>query len=160
MILGFRIYDPAVGRFLSPDPMLQVVNQYAYASGNPVLFQDPDGLHEVSIADLVVAVALGIISTWLYALAPEVAVIMAIAILIAYLIGRANADGALDSAQAGLSGQATSSSRPSDSASSSSCAPASLTAVPNADPFLGVLVPMQILLALLLLRRRRRTRSQ
>ncbi len=159
MILGFRIYDPAVGRFLSPDPILQVVNQYAYALGNPVLFQDPDGLHEVSIADLVVAVALGIISTWLYALAPEIAVIMAIAILIAYLMGRAFADATLDAAQAGSSGQATSSSQPSDSTSGGSCAPTRLTAVPDADPLLGVLVPLQLVLALLLLRRRRRARS-
>jgi RHS repeat-associated protein len=43
-IFGARIYDPAVGRFLSQDPILGLVNQYAYASGNPVWFVDPDGL--------------------------------------------------------------------------------------------------------------------
>ena len=41
--LGVRLYDPEVGRFLSPDPFYQVVNQYSYAEGNPVLFWDPEG---------------------------------------------------------------------------------------------------------------------
>lgn len=45
MILGARVYDPAVSRFLSPDPVLNLVNQYAYTLGNPVYFQDPDGSH-------------------------------------------------------------------------------------------------------------------
>jgi RHS repeat-associated protein len=44
MILGFRIYDPAIGRFLSPDPIFQIVNQFAYTLGNPVAYQDADGL--------------------------------------------------------------------------------------------------------------------
>ena len=43
MILGVRIYDPLVGRFLSPDPILDVVNQYDYAHGNPIWFSDPTG---------------------------------------------------------------------------------------------------------------------
>ena len=43
MLLGARIYDPAVGRFLSPDPVFQVINGYTYTLGNPVWFWDPDG---------------------------------------------------------------------------------------------------------------------
>jgi RHS repeat-associated protein len=43
MLLGARVYDPAVGRFLSPDPVFQLVNQYTYTLGNPVFFWDPDG---------------------------------------------------------------------------------------------------------------------
>jgi RHS repeat-associated protein len=43
MLLGERIYDPAVGRFLSPDPLFQIVNQFSYTLGNPVWFSDPDG---------------------------------------------------------------------------------------------------------------------
>jgi RHS repeat-associated protein len=48
MILGARIYEPAVGRFLSPDPFLVLTNQYTYTSGNAVLFSDAAGLVEVS----------------------------------------------------------------------------------------------------------------
>jgi len=47
MILGLRIYDPLVGRFLSPDPILDAVNQYDYAHGNPIWFWDPTGAQEV-----------------------------------------------------------------------------------------------------------------
>ncbi|NIW30170.1 MAG: hypothetical protein GWN25_24365, partial [Actinobacteria bacterium] len=43
-VLGARIYDPAVGRFLSQDPLLDSANQYAYTPGNPVWFTDPEGL--------------------------------------------------------------------------------------------------------------------
>jgi RHS repeat-associated protein len=43
LLLGARLYDPDVARFLSPDPVLQLVSQYAYADGNPVWYWDPDG---------------------------------------------------------------------------------------------------------------------
>jgi RHS repeat-associated protein len=43
MLMGARVYDPAAARFLSPDPIFQVVNQYAYTLGNPVWFHDRDG---------------------------------------------------------------------------------------------------------------------
>jgi RHS repeat-associated protein len=43
VLVGERVLDPRAGRFLSPDPVLQVVNQYAYALANPVAFWDPDG---------------------------------------------------------------------------------------------------------------------
>lgn len=47
--LGARMYDPAVGRFLSADPVLDVAdpmqaNGYAYAHNNPVTLSDPTGL--------------------------------------------------------------------------------------------------------------------
>ncbi|MFE9256304.1 RHS repeat domain-containing protein [Streptomyces sp. NPDC006879] len=47
--LGARAYDPALGRFLSVDPMVdqgdsQRMNAYSYANNNPVTFSDPDGL--------------------------------------------------------------------------------------------------------------------
>jgi RHS repeat-associated protein len=44
-----RIYDPTVGRFLSPDPNvqfasdLQTYNRYSYAAGNPLRYTDPTG---------------------------------------------------------------------------------------------------------------------
>jgi hypothetical protein len=37
------MYDPAVGRFLSPDPSFQLVNQYTYTLGNPIWFADAGG---------------------------------------------------------------------------------------------------------------------
>jgi RHS repeat-associated protein len=46
---GARYYDPAIGRFLSVDPMyfseasIHSFNRYAYANNNPYRFVDPDG---------------------------------------------------------------------------------------------------------------------
>ena len=46
---GARWYDPASGRFISPDPVgfvesnLQSFNRYAYANNNPYRYVDPDG---------------------------------------------------------------------------------------------------------------------
>ncbi len=56
LILGARIYDPAVGRFLSPDPVFQLLNQYSYTFGNPVLYWDPDGTQQ-SLAEAEAAYA-------------------------------------------------------------------------------------------------------
>ncbi|WP_374679872.1 RHS repeat domain-containing protein [Hydrocarboniphaga effusa] len=44
-----RVYDPAIGRFLSPDPIiqdpnnLQAYNRYGYVSNNPLTNTDPTG---------------------------------------------------------------------------------------------------------------------
>ena len=44
-----RIYDPVIGRFVSPDPQiqnpydLQSYNRYSYASNNPLIYTDPTG---------------------------------------------------------------------------------------------------------------------
>ncbi|MFJ4846324.1 MULTISPECIES: RHS repeat-associated core domain-containing protein [unclassified Streptomyces] len=48
-ILGARMYDPGLHRFLSPDPLNaqyspQDVNGYSYSANNPVNFSDPTGL--------------------------------------------------------------------------------------------------------------------
>ncbi|MEV7087134.1 polymorphic toxin-type HINT domain-containing protein [Streptomyces sp. NPDC093085] len=47
--LGAREYDPATGRFLSADPVMdltdsQQINGYAYAGNNPLTWSDPTGL--------------------------------------------------------------------------------------------------------------------
>jgi RHS repeat-associated protein len=47
--LGAREYDPATGRFVSADPIVdpmdpQQLNGYAYADNSPATFSDPDGL--------------------------------------------------------------------------------------------------------------------
>ncbi|WP_197288473.1 RHS repeat-associated core domain-containing protein [Nocardia sp. NRRL S-836] len=48
--LGAREYDPATGRFLSDDPIMntanpQQVNGYSYSNNNPVNFSDPSGMY-------------------------------------------------------------------------------------------------------------------
>jgi RHS repeat-associated protein len=47
--MGGRVYDPEIGRFLSPDPYVQFpastqgFNRYAYVSNNPLSYTDPSG---------------------------------------------------------------------------------------------------------------------
>ena len=48
-----RIYDPELGRFLSPDPFVQGAtsqfwNRYSYAFNNPMRFTDPSGYTNIS----------------------------------------------------------------------------------------------------------------
>jgi RHS repeat-associated protein len=48
-ILGARMYDATLGRFLSPDPLTtpfspQTLNAYAYSLNNPIAYSDPTGL--------------------------------------------------------------------------------------------------------------------
>jgi hypothetical protein len=44
-----RVYDPMIGRFLSPDPYVQApessqnFNRYSYALNNPLKYTDPSG---------------------------------------------------------------------------------------------------------------------
>ena len=50
--MGARVYDPQLGRFLTPDPQVtgahpaQAWNRYAYVSNNPLTSTDPDGHEE------------------------------------------------------------------------------------------------------------------
>jgi RHS repeat-associated protein len=50
--MGGRVYDPVIGRFLSPDPVIQApfwsqdLNRYAYAWNNPLSIVDPTGYNE------------------------------------------------------------------------------------------------------------------
>ncbi|MFJ8233564.1 ricin-type beta-trefoil lectin domain protein [Streptomyces sp. NPDC094448] len=51
--LGAREYEPATGRFLSPDPLIDIadpvqMNGYVYGDNNPVTFADPSGLISVA----------------------------------------------------------------------------------------------------------------
>jgi RHS repeat-associated protein len=49
LVMGWRHYDPALGRFLEPDPVVasphdpEAFNRYTYARDNPVNITDPDG---------------------------------------------------------------------------------------------------------------------
>jgi len=58
-----RLYDPLVGRFLSPDPYVQMpdytqnLNRYSYALNNPLRYTDPDG--EFIVAAIIVGAVVG-----------------------------------------------------------------------------------------------------
>jgi hypothetical protein len=47
--MNARLYDPALGRFLSPDPYVQMpdfsqnFNRYSYCLNNPLVYVDQDG---------------------------------------------------------------------------------------------------------------------
>ncbi len=59
---GARYYDPAIGRFLSPDTVLpsltdaQTLNRYSYVRNNPIVYVDPTGHFLDFIGDVVRAV--------------------------------------------------------------------------------------------------------
>jgi len=48
-LLGARPYDPDVGRFLAPDPIDHMLNDFAYTRGNPLRLWDPGGLHATPV---------------------------------------------------------------------------------------------------------------
>ena len=56
-----RIYDPILGRFLSPDPYVQLpdftqnFNRYSYCLNNPMVYTDPSG----EFVHLVIGAAIG-----------------------------------------------------------------------------------------------------
>jgi len=62
--LNARLYDPAVGRMLSPDNFIQDVlnsqsfNRYSYGFNNPLKYSDPDGEFAV-IASMLIGAAVG-----------------------------------------------------------------------------------------------------
>jgi RHS repeat-associated protein len=49
MHLGFRYYDPSLGRFISQDPIGDGDNWYIYAGNDPVNYVDPLGLARVEV---------------------------------------------------------------------------------------------------------------
>ncbi len=64
-----RVYDPLVGRFLSPDPFVQDIsnsqsyNRYSYCFNNPFKYTDPDG--EIALVDDLVLGLIGGTINWL-----------------------------------------------------------------------------------------------
>jgi RHS repeat-associated protein len=170
MELGARIYDPVVGRFLSPDPVLQTVNQYAYTLGNPVWFADPSGRDfESALEGAIVATGLTVATASLFfvtspvaaALAGTSMTVAALAFAI-WVARRLNGSGPSGIAspvpdrgaspdQGGLSG------------ANQSCSPVRLASLPGLGKLHWVLIAMQLLLAPLLIRSwpaRRRRRSR
>ncbi len=47
--LGARFYWPELNRFIQQDPIGDGVNWYAYVGNNPVVWVDPEGLHETTL---------------------------------------------------------------------------------------------------------------
>jgi len=60
-----RMYDPALGRMLSPDNYIpnphnpQAYNRYSYALNNPLVYVDPDGNNPLLIAAIIIGAAAG-----------------------------------------------------------------------------------------------------
>ena len=189
MLLGERVYDPAVGRFLSPDPVFQIVNQFAYTLGNPLWFSDPDGRSseandsargfDTLIGTLsVIGAALGLLSVLLrYGPVPQlqvlsmvfalIAALIALLIALATLFGRPRVECGCHQAPnpvgggggGGGSGGGGGGVPGGGGGGGAGCSPAALTALPEARGWLPVLLPLQLLLGFLLLRRRRKERS-
>lgn len=61
--MNARLYDSALGCFISPDPFVQVpnlsinFNRYLYANGNPLRFVDPNG--EILWVPIIIGAAIG-----------------------------------------------------------------------------------------------------
>jgi len=183
MLLGARVYDPAVGRFLSPDPIFQIVNQFAYTLGNPIWFSDPDGLSSEAndsasgldslVTTLsVIAAVFGLLGV-LLRFAPIVhlqilgAVLGLVAALLSLLIALLLAFGKPKGGSKGSSGSAlgggvaiggggsSGGPGPVGGPGPAGCSPASLTALPDVSGWLRLLIPLQLLLGWRVLRRRR-----
>ena len=64
--MNARLYDPVIGRFLSPDPYVQApdfsqsYNRYSYCLNNPLIYVDPDGELVWLIPVAIIAVNAGI----------------------------------------------------------------------------------------------------
>lgn len=64
--MNARLYDPYIGRFLSPDPFVQMpdfsqnYNRYTYALNNPLRYTDPNG----EFLHLVIGAAIGGTMNW------------------------------------------------------------------------------------------------
>jgi RHS repeat-associated protein len=172
MALGARIYDPAVGRFLSPDPVLQTVNQYAYTLGNPVWFVDASGQNFESALEGVIATSGLAVATaaLFFATSPVVAVLAGVSMTLAalnfafWVAHRVNGAGAGPTGIAFPASPRIASSDPRGvSGADQSCSPVRLASVPGLGRLHWMLIAGQLLLAPLLIRSwpaRRRRRSR
>jgi RHS repeat-associated protein len=179
MLLGARMYDPVVGRFISPDPVFSLLNQYSYTLGNPVWFSDPDGRqsggnlgglsgNQVRTILEGVTALLAIAVAHVPVAGPQVAIALAVLILI-LMIAEALSNSAsmhvpLSNPAGGFSGSlavqpAFSASAAGAAASASAvgatCAPVSLYSVGRPRWIPGLLLLLQVFLGTIILRRRR-----
>jgi hypothetical protein len=155
MLLGERVYDPQIGRFLSPDPVRNAVNLYSYGLGNPVFFTDRDGRDALDTAlaigatvTQVTGVGSAIAAGGLHAALLGVSFGLG-GLLLAFAIAIAITN--RDSGDAG-GGIVIA---PTPGFASASCSPRSLRSSPELSGWLYLLLPLQFILAIALLRRRR-----
>jgi len=149
MILGFRIYDPAIGRFLSPDPILQLVNQFSYTLGNPVWYSDPDGSSPGSVfpsdgARAAFILEMAVIACLVPAAAGAIWIFVALVMLW-------DAAGGMMMSPAGGAGGAGGAGE----LESAGCAPVELTRIADAGWIFPLLLALQFVLGLLVLRGRK-----
>ncbi|MCP5071233.1 MAG: RHS repeat-associated core domain-containing protein [bacterium] len=169
MILGFRIYDPAIGRFLSPDPIFQLINQYTYTLGNPVWFSDPDGTVSAdtffggfAVTYALIAAIAAIIGVTAFVVAfGALAALMA---FVAWALAALGTEGAArpkppipsTTTPAGSSGGSGGGGSSEGGSPGGGCSPVAAATLPGAARGLLWLIPLQLLLGSLILRRRRR----
>jgi RHS repeat-associated protein len=178
LLLGARMYDPLVGRFLSPDPVFSPLNQYAYTLGNPVWFSDPDGRESGGMlsgfdfegADLIMK---GVTVLVLIALGPSTVAATQVMIVLAIIFfllafGEMLAKNGLvtpvpnenDSFSGSFATPSAGSFFPAGVAPSpgllyTTCSPVALSRVPRPRRLLGWILSLQLLLGMILLGRRR-----
>lgn len=181
-LLGHRLYDPEVARFLAPDPVDQLVNGYSYTLGNPVWFWDPTGSFMefnlvgfgMAVTTVGATVAMGpgglAMGTIMFVLGIGITVYGGVEAATSTQSPSGNSGAAPGSGGGGSSGGGSSSSAgPGAGASASAaaaappaaavpaaCAPTGAILAPEARWLLVPLVPLQLVLALLVARRRAR----
>lgn len=68
--MNARLYDPVVGRFLSPDPYVQApwmsqnFNRYSYGLNNPLRYNDPNGEFWHIVVGAVVGGIVNLVTNW------------------------------------------------------------------------------------------------
>jgi RHS repeat-associated protein len=66
--MNARLYDPILGRMLSPDNFAhegsQGLNRYSYAHNNPLSYVDPDGNNPIIIGAALIGGAVNVFSNW------------------------------------------------------------------------------------------------
>jgi hypothetical protein len=85
-----RIYDPLIGRFLSPDPFIpnagnfQSYNRYSYVLNNPLSYTDPSGYFEEGVVERKSSFSRFVSKFWKPIVAIVLSVVTAGAFLAAY----------------------------------------------------------------------------
>lgn len=68
--MNARLYDPVLGRFLSPDPFVQMpdfaqnFNRYSYCLNNPLIYIDENGEYWHIIAGAIIGGTINLITNW------------------------------------------------------------------------------------------------